>query len=352
MTFRQNIGVAGLLLLTAFSAAGEVVVRAAGDLVAVARGDRKTISVYRSADARSEGMPRLYEVSGPPHPRFMTVSRSGRGAVLDPQANQVVMFVEGRSRTFEVGETPLTALFLDETLFVVCRDSRTLERIDVDGGRRSIPTAADISAMAETSGRLFLYSRVEGTVQEFSPKSMTLLRQGRIAPFASDLILDSKRGYLALPQSGQVVIFSLTDLRKEETIAVGAVPVDLELEGGRNAVSAGRIAVANPSSKRIWRAEGGQSESEAFARGFVRGLTGLGLYKPRSQAFPTGVDRVRSSSRYTVAYDSSSRRLYQVAGKESRLIASNVGSEAFDISGSRVWFWDEDRKVLSSRTFP
>jgi hypothetical protein len=144
---------------------------------------------------------------------------------------------------------------------------------------------------------------------------------------------------------------SLATLKKDEEFEVGAVPVDLDLESDPNLLSAGVVAVADPSSKRIWRVERTQSDAEALSRGFVRGLLGLGLYSPRSAEFPTGVDRVWKSGDKRFAYDSSTGKLYQLTSGKSRLLATVAWWGASTVAGEFLVLWDEERQTLQFRRF-
>src|SRR6185436_17375024 len=104
-------------------------------------------------------------------------------------------------------------------------------------------------------------------------------------------------------------LVDLRTMKATSEIAVGAVPVDLAFAGGGTALTARILAVADPSGKRVWLTESTQSMTEAVARGFVRGLLGLGLFGGQGSQFPTGVDRVETRGKGWVAYDSSSRTL-------------------------------------------
>lgn len=123
-------------------------------------------------------------------------------------------------------------------------------------------------------------------------------------------------------------------------LAVGAVPTDLAFAGGGTALTARILAVADPSGKRVWLAESTQSMTEAVARGFLRGLLGLGLFGGRASQFPTGVDRVETRGRVWIAYDTSSRTLYHFTRKQSSVIARNVAPGAFVLTEDGVAWWD------------
>ena len=107
------------------------------------------------------------------------------------------------------------------------------------------------------------------------------------------------------------------------------------------------LAVADPSAKRVWLIEGTQSTTQALARGFLRGLLGLGLYGARSSQFPTGVDRVIVSGKTWLAYDTSSNTLYRFTKNESRIVARGVAPQAFAVTSSGVAYWADGRVRLA-----
>jgi hypothetical protein len=119
-------------------------------------------------------------------------------------------------------------------------------------------------------------------------------------------------------------------------IDAGAVPVSIAMTGSGTALSARTFAVADPAAKRIWRIEGTQSTTQAVARGFLRGLIGLGLYDARSSELPTGVDRVLTRGGRTIAYDSSSATLYELVRDKPRVLARNVAPNAFTLTSAGV----------------
>ena len=123
-------------------------------------------------------------------------------------------------------------------------------------------------------------------------------------------------------------------------IAVGAVPVDLAFVGGGSALTARLLAVADPSAKRVWIVESTQSLGKAIARGFLRGLLGLGLIGNRSSEFPTGVDRVEAGASGWIAYDSSSGTLYRFDRKGSQRLATAVPPSGFALTRDGVAWWD------------
>lgn len=123
-------------------------------------------------------------------------------------------------------------------------------------------------------------------------------------------------------------------------LVVGAVPTDLAFAGGGTALTARILAVADPSAKRVWLAESTQSTTEAVARGFLRGLLGLGLFGNRASQFPTGVDRVETRGRTWIAYDSSSRTLYHFTRRQSTVLARGVAPGAFALTEKGVAWWN------------
>src|SRR5207245_2241921 len=127
---------------------------------------------------------------------------------------------------------------------------------------------------------------------EITTTPFAVSRTATITPFASDLEVDGKNAYLALPRAGNISIVSLASMKMIGTTAVGAVPTDIGIASAGSALTASTLAIADPSAKRVWIVEGAQSFAQAIARGFLRGLVGLGLYGGRQSQFPTGVDRV------------------------------------------------------------
>ena len=122
-------------------------------------------------------------------------------------------------------------------------------------------------------------------------------------------------------------------------IPTGVVPVDLAVTSRGSGLSASRLAIADPSAKRVWVVEGQESVARAVTRGFLRGLLGLGLFAPASSEFPTGVDRVVSRGAMTVAYDSTTQTLYRIKGSHGTPIARGIAPNAFAIADGTVAVW-------------
>ena len=107
------------------------------------------------------------------------------------------------------------------------------------------------------------------------------------------------------------------------------------------ALTARTLAVADPSAKRVWMVQGAESFAQAIARGFLRGLIGLGLYGGGASQFPTGVDRVIVQSSRSYAYDSSSGTLYRFSKSKSTVVSKNVAPEGFAVGPGAVYVWDD-----------
>jgi len=257
-----------------------------------------------------------------------------RAAVLDAIANRVrILDLEKRvAETKTVNETPIAGVFIGSTLYILERDARALERIGADGARASIQTAADPAFLRQANGILYVYCRAPGNVQEIPTDTFAVRRTLLTKPFASDFEIDGTNGYLVYPRAAQIRSFTLATMAAIEDQEAGAVPVDLALAGST-------LALADPSAKRVWMIEGEQSFTQAFARGFLRGLLGIGLLGNRDSAFPTGIDKVLVRGSMRVAYDSSSGTLYRFTKADAAVIATGVAPGAFALTPDGIAFW-------------
>ena len=271
------------------------------------------------------------------------VASDDRAAVLDAIANQIrlIDLNAHTATTLTTGETPIDAVFLTGALYVLERDARQIERIAADGTRRSLPAAADPAFLRQSNGKLYVYSRLDGALQEIAPSPLALLRTVKMPPFASDLEVDGRNAYLVYPRGANIGVVALATMKSSGKIDVGAVPVDLALGSSSSALTARTLAIADPSGKRVWLIEGAQSISQAVARGFLRGLLGLGLLGRNGSQFPTGVDRVTMRGSRCYAYDSSSATLYRFTKSKTKVIAKNVAPAAFSVASDAVFVWDE-----------
>ncbi|HKO56395.1 MAG TPA: hypothetical protein VJ276_10990 [Thermoanaerobaculia bacterium] len=275
-----------------------------------------------------------WKTDGVKNPTGVVVGND-RAAVLDAIANRVCIidFKRNKAETTTANETPIAGVFISSTLYLLGRDARALERIGADGARASVVLAADPAFLRERNGILYVYSRTAGIVQEITTAPFAVRRTLRIAPFASDFELSGDSGYLVYPRAAKIRTFSMADMKTTGELAAGAVPVDLAFAGRS-------LALADPSAKRVWLVEGAQSVSQAFARGFLRGLLGLGLFDGgRDSAFPTGIDRVVIRGANWIAYDSSSGTLYRFTKSKSSVIARGVAPGTYAVTPDGVVFW-------------
>lgn len=322
-----------LFLVAMLAAADNVraqIVAAADDGIVVAHD-----GVVEKFDAT--GKRRLWSAQGVPHASSLVVAGAAV-AVLDGYANRIAVVRNGTSQSFETGETPVDVAFAGEDVFVVARDASRLDRFAPDGKRTSVDVGADPAFVRTAGGRLYVYSRLDGLIQEIDPQRLAVTRRVAIAPFASDFEIDAKNGYLLYPREAKIQAFSLATLQAVSSIDAGGTPVDMAVVRG-NALSASRLVVADPAAKRVWTIEGLQSVGGAFGRGFLRGLLGLGLFSPAHTEFPTGIDRITARGASVVAYDTSSGTLYRVRGSKSVAVAVGVGPGDFAVAGDGVAVW-------------
>jgi hypothetical protein len=285
---------------------------------------------------------RIWIAEGLPTPSRIVTSNQ-QAVIIDPLASQIRMIdlVSGRGTTLRTGETPIDGMFLNGRLYLLERDARALERIGTDGARASIALAADPAFVRQAGGRIYVYCRTAGVIQEITTAPFEVRRTVGVAPFASDLELDPKNAYLIFPRGGKIGIVSLATLKNAGSFDVGAVPVDAAFASSGTALTARTLAVADPSAKRVWMVQGAESFAQAFARGFLRGLIGLGLNGGRASQFPTGVDRVIIRGSRSYAYDSSSGTLYRFTKSSSSVVAKNVAPEGFAAGAGGLYVWDD-----------
>lgn len=275
-----------------------------------------------------------WNIAGVEHATFIAAN-DDRVVVLDALNNEaaIVDLASGRATRIRTAETPIAAIFVKRDLYILARDARVLQRV----GGEDIPLAADPSHLGQANGKIYVYSRASGVLQEIGGA-----RFG-VPPFASDFEISGESFYLAYPREGKVRIGQIGrmgPIGPITEITVGAVPVDLAFAGGGTALTARILAVADPSAKRVWLTESTQSTAQAVARGFLRGFLGLGLFGGRASQFPTGVDRVETRGRTWIAYDSSSRTLYHFTRKQSTVLARGVAPHAFALTANGVAWWN------------
>src|SRR5687767_9314596 len=266
-----------------------------------------------------------------------------RMAVLDAWSNRVriVSLIDGNGTTFTTGETPAGGLFVGKELFIIARDSKRLERIGPDGSRASLDLNFDPAFMGASAERLYIYSRIKGSLTEVAvdDRRMVVLREEAVPPHASDMEVEGRTAYLIYPREARLITVNLEKLEIAGGVAAGGAPTDIAIAGPGTALSAPVIAIADPAAKRVWMTEGAQSVGAAFGRGFLRGFLGLGLFRPRSADFPGGIDRVTAAEGVTLAFDSSSGTLYRVDRTKVVRIADGIDPKGFAISDGKAVFW-------------
>ncbi len=272
-----------------------------------------------------------------------TIVGASRVAVLDALRNEAAVFdlASGTRTLVRTAETPIGGYFTGNDLVVVARDSRSIDRIGVDGSRTAQQLGLDPAFVRIAGSTAVVYSRGDGRLQLFDASSLRPLRETRVATFASDLEIDATTAYLTYPREATVRQIDLATLRAAGDLRVGAVPVDLTFASGNSALNARSLAIADPSARRIWLLEGRQSITQAFARGFIRGLLGFGLTSNRAREFPSGVDRVFSHGGRLIAYDTSTGTIYRVTRQGVSVVARAIAPHAFTVTASGVAWLDD-----------
>lgn len=265
-----------------------------------------------------------------------------RAAVLDPIHNRVAIvdLVDGRTTFASTRETPVAAAFAGNDLLIVDRDAHVIEKAGA-----SIQLAADPEFLAVVNNRAYVYSRIDGALQEIGIEPFALLRTVAVKPFASAMQCDAHNAYLVYPREGKVGVVDLTKMQEAGELRVGSVPTDVAIAGDPTALTASRLAIADPSAKRVWLVEGRQSSMQAFTRGFLRGILGLGLFGGRDSQFPTGVDRVIALGSRWLAFDSSTGTLYSVTKDEATVLARGLAPHSFALTPEGVAYWQNGTLV-------
>lgn len=273
----------------------------------------------------------------------LIVASNDRVAVIDAIANRarIIDLAARQAVTVKTGETPIAGAFVGRELYLLERDARALDRIGTDGARASIDVAADPAFLRERNDVLYVYSRLEGVLQQVTASPFAIRRAARVSPFASDLEVDARSAYLVYPRAAKIEVVTLDTMKSAGKFDAGAVPVDLAFASAGTALTARTLAIADPSGKRVWLIEGQQSLSQAIARGFLRGLLGLGLFGGSGSQFPSGIDRVFVRGARWYAYDSSTGTLYRFTKKKSAIVAKNVSPAAFSTGPGGLYVWDE-----------
>ncbi len=318
-----------LLLLVATNVRAQVVA-AVGPNVAVAHDGR--VELFDTK------LDRIWNGEGVANASRIVTSPD-RIAIIDSFENRVriIDVASGQGQTFPTLETPLDGVFRGGDLYLLDRDSGdgALENVEK---HFLVQFGDDCAYLRSANDLLYVYCRGNGLVLEIAPPGR-ITRKVTIAPFASDFEADGTTGYLVYPQEAKLRTFSLRTMTRTSDVAAGVVPVDLAVTSRASALSATRLAVADPSAKRVWVVEGSESIARAVTRGFLRGLLGLGLFSPASSQFPTGVDRVMARGSTTLAYDSTTRTLYRVRGSRGTAVAHDVPPAGFTIADNGIIVW-------------
>jgi hypothetical protein len=328
-----------IALLAAIVVSLAVTVRAAAETAIAAT----SLGVVVAHDGRVE-LANRWSAEGVENPTHIAVSPD-RIAVLDALGDEVAVIelATGRATRFKTAATPIDAAFVGSDLYILARDAAVLQRV----GGPSISLRRDPAFLRVAGRRLLVYSRGEGTIEEIVDDRVT--RSLAVEPFASDFEIDGTTGYLVEPREARIRVVDLAAMKVTGALSVGAVPVDLALAGGGTAITARILAIADPSSKRIWMTEATQSTAKAVGRGFLRGLLGLGLFGSRSSRFPTGIDRVVIRGHTSIAYDTTNGTLYRFSKKTSSILAKGIGPNDFTILDDRVVWWKDARLFTSSQ---
>lgn len=320
------------LALLAFAAGAEgAVVVATGEGIAVATDGRIELNALTGEVADRPGLR---------FPHFKAQSESGsRAAVFDPVDSRVALFGFGEELLIQdLADAPTDATFIGESLFILSREGATLTRLDASGARTIVPIPSGASMLAEGGGELLTYDPVRGRLGRYDAATLGAIATVDTDRFASDLEVVDGRLWLAIPRRGELVSFALTKPEEKRTTTGGAVPVDLAVEREGGLLGAGSLAVADPSSKRIWRVGNEESTGAAFARGFLRGLIGLGLYSSGSVGIPGQVDRVEAAGGTLLGFDTATGALYRIEGKKAFELARGIDPRAYAVAGGRIFY--------------
>jgi hypothetical protein len=283
-----------------------------------------------------------WKTEGVSSPGAIAISNT-KAAVLDEIHDRVAIvdLASGTTTFVNTRSTPIAAAFANNNLLILDRDAHMLEKI----GGGSVELADDPELLAVKNDRAYVYSRIDGVLQEIGIEPFALLRTVRVTPFATAMQCDARSAYLVYPRDGRVRVVDLAKMQPAGEFRVGSVPTDIAIAGDPTALTATVLAVADPSAKRVWLVEGSQSSFRAFTRGFLRGIIGLGLFGGKETEFPTGVDRVVARGGRSLAFDSSSGTLYAVTKDKATVLARGLGPHAFVLTPVGVAYWQNGMLV-------
>jgi len=103
------------------------------------------------------------------------------------------------------------------------------------------------------------------------------------------------------------------------------------------------LAIADPFAKRVINVDAQQSILQAFARGFLQGLFGLGRSRGHEIRYATGVDRIITNGTQWMGFDSLNGALY--AFPKPGPVAKDLGPNAFALGDGILYFWQNGTLV-------
>ncbi|HEX9160595.1 MAG TPA: hypothetical protein VF980_02725, partial [Thermoanaerobaculia bacterium] len=228
----------------AMLALGFVAVSAHAQVVATA-GNRIVVAHDGRVELFDASANSVWSAEGVDQPSSIATSADSI-AIVDSFNNRVSVVHPGTevAERIVTGETPVDARFIGRDLYVLDRAANRLERV----GGSTVSVAPDPAFMRAAGNMLYVYSRLDGVVQEIDPAAMRVRRTLTVTPFASDFEVDGRSGYLVDPRAAKLRTFSLDSMQRTADIATGAVPVDLAVTTKPNVLSASRLAIADPAS--------------------------------------------------------------------------------------------------------
>jgi hypothetical protein len=310
---------------------------------------------------------RIWTLDGLPYVSTITVGET-KLAVVDALDGRVVIadLADGRALPLPAPGTPIDALFIGDDLYLLERDTSTLERIAADGTRASVPTGAYPQLIRRSGKELYVYAGADGTIDELTTSPLARARSVAVPPFATGFAADRRFAYLLYPNDRKLVLYSLDSLAMAGEQEVGRFPIDLAILSGSgaaapvetpyelflqtghwigqtadsqpgNASSSVFLAIADPARKSIFQVE---VERPAPPIGSLLAPQSLAFGRPRRVSVPTAVDRVLTAGDGWVAYDSASRAVYALVDGNATPIAHDVGPHAFSARGGTIAFWN------------
>ncbi len=272
-----------------------------------------------------------WKTDGVSAPGAIAVS-AARAAVLDPIHDRVAIvdLENGRTTFAHTKSTPVAAAFAGNDLLVLDRDAHAIEKI---GRGEAIELGADPEFLSVAGNRAYVYSRIDGALQEIGIEPFALLRTIRIAPFASAMQCDAKSAYLAYRLENRVHVVDLDKMQDAGDFRVGS-PMDIAVVGAQ-------LAIAGPVGGRVRLIAGRESTSHAF----VRGLLGIGGFREKETIFPGGVDRVVALGGRWLAFDSSTGTLYSATKNGTIVLARGLAPHSFALTPEGVAYWQNGTLV-------